>query len=185
MTLLPPPRSQEADAGGLGLLLLSSCAEPSRAIIPTVKHPTARNATALFMVFPPKKLAPNIEANLPLKRNCNCRRSLKTHLGEFCLASPSLAKGSGVLRRSTVEASPGVRFVTDRVVRYFSLRLAGMLAGEPLLGNRRATSRPSSNACDPHVPNGLNRPQRTTADGRGASLCEEERPNSSRVWRIG
>src|SRR2546429_8447682 len=75
--VLPPPRSQVAFAGGLGLLLLSICAEPSRAIIPTVKHPTARNATVLFMVFPPQKLAPNIEANLPRKRNCNCRRSLK------------------------------------------------------------------------------------------------------------
>src|SRR5215472_1347139 len=95
--VLPPPRSQEADAGGLGLLLLSFCAEPSRAIIPTVKHPTTTNAAVLFMVFPPQKLAANIEANLPLKRNCNCRRSLKTHPGEFCFApsaSSDCQKGS-------------------------------------------------------------------------------------------
>src|SRR5215469_13027150 len=87
--VLPPPRSQEADSGGLGLLLLSICAEPSRAIIPTVKHPTARNATVLLMVFPPQKLAGTIEANLVLKRNSNCRRSLKTHPGEFCFDPPA------------------------------------------------------------------------------------------------
>src|ERR1700746_726878 len=88
--VLPPPRSQVAFAGGLGLLLLSICAEPSRAIIPTVKHPTARNATVLLMVFPPQKLAATIEANLLLKRNCDCRRSLKTHPGEFCF-DPSVS----------------------------------------------------------------------------------------------
>src|SRR6516225_3772219 len=82
--VVPPPRSQEADSGGLGLLLLSICAEPSRAIIPTVKHPKARNATVLLMVFPPRKLAATIEANLLLKRNCDCRRSLKTQAREFC-----------------------------------------------------------------------------------------------------
>jgi hypothetical protein len=36
------------------------------------------------MVFPPRKLAATIEANLLLKRNCDCRRSLKTQAREFC-----------------------------------------------------------------------------------------------------
>src|SRR5258707_9887500 len=70
--VLPAPRSQEADAGGLGLDALSICADPSMAIIPTVRHPTARNATVLFMVSSPRKLISNIEADLPFPRNCNC-----------------------------------------------------------------------------------------------------------------
>ena len=51
--------------------------------------------------FPPRKLAANIEANLPRKRNCNCRRSLQTHPGEFGFASsvpcerPSLTSVNG------------------------------------------------------------------------------------------
>src|SRR5437868_3685569 len=84
--LWPPPRSHEADAGGLGFWLLSVCGELASAIMPTAKHPTARNTTDLFMVFPPQKPAANIETDLPVERNCNCRRLIKTYAAEFCFA---------------------------------------------------------------------------------------------------
>src|SRR6266852_3010355 len=85
--VLPPPRSQEADAAGLGLEALSVCADPNSAIIPTVKHPTARNATVLFMVSPPRKLPANIEPDLPAQRNNNCPHLLKTHPLGICFAT--------------------------------------------------------------------------------------------------
>jgi hypothetical protein len=48
--LLPPPRSQEADAGGLGLEALSICADPSTAINASARHPTAKTANT-FLIF--------------------------------------------------------------------------------------------------------------------------------------
>jgi hypothetical protein len=53
--VLPPPRSQEADAGGLGRELLSACAEPNTAIKPTLKHPAANTAIDFLILLPPWK----------------------------------------------------------------------------------------------------------------------------------
>jgi hypothetical protein len=86
--VLPPPKSQVAFAGGLGLEALSDCADPSRAIIPMAKHPAPRNATLLFMVSLLRSSA-NIQTDLWFFRNCNCRRSLETHAAAFCFVSPS------------------------------------------------------------------------------------------------
>src|SRR5215469_3397952 len=83
--LPPPPKSHEADAGGLGLEALSDCAEPSKAIIPMAKHPAPRNATLLFMV-PSSEAYANIESNLTFSRNSNCH-PLKTHATKFCFAA--------------------------------------------------------------------------------------------------
>jgi|SRR5215469_6679509 len=143
--VLPPPTSQEADAGGLGLLLLSACAEPSRAITPTVKHPTARNATVLFMVFPPRKLVANIEANLPLQRNPNCRRSVKTHPEKICFVSTACCEKArkGLIPWSAiVDALPGVGLrasmtASRRRVLFALTGIAGILATEALLGGGR------------------------------------------------
>src|SRR5215472_8334182 len=74
--LWPPPKSQDADAGGLGLEALSDCADPRRAIIPMARHPAPRNATLLLMV-PSSETSANIESNLPFSRNCNCCRPLR------------------------------------------------------------------------------------------------------------
>lgn len=52
-----------AFAGGLGL---EPCADPSKAIIPTAKQPTPRNATVLFIVSLLRKLSPDIENEFAL-----------------------------------------------------------------------------------------------------------------------
>src|SRR5207245_6215501 len=130
--VLPPARSPVGFAGGVGVLLLSCCAVPRWVLIPTVKHPTARYATVLFMVFPPQKLAPNIEANLPRKRNCNCRRSLKD-AARGILFRPFRLCEKGRKRSGPSSSTPAralVRGYSRHLAAYFSLSPAYPSTGE-------------------------------------------------------
>lgn len=69
--------------------------------------------------------------------------------------------------------------------------VAGILAAEPLLGKPQGNGvrpppqpRPSPNAPDPHVPNGMNGPQPTTGEGRVVSLANQKelREDVSRLY---
>jgi hypothetical protein len=69
--------------------------------------------------------------------------------------------------------------------------IAGILAAEPLLGSPQSNGvrpppqpRPSPNAPDPHVPNGMNGPQPTTTDGRAVALANQKelREDVSRLY---
>jgi hypothetical protein len=68
--------------------------------------------------------------------------------------------------------------------------LAGILAAEPLLGGAQngvrppPQPRPSPNAPDPHVPNGMNGPRPTTADEKPVSPAHQKelREDVSRLY---
>lgn len=69
--------------------------------------------------------------------------------------------------------------------------IAGILAAEPLLGAPQSNGvrpppppRPSPNAPDPHVPNGMNGPKPTTTDGRAVSFANQKelREDVSRLY---
>ena len=69
--------------------------------------------------------------------------------------------------------------VSRRRVLFALAGIAGILVAIRFLGNREATvfglpPRPSPNAPDPHFPNGMNRPQPTTADGRAVTLANQK-----------
>src|SRR5215472_2423875 len=59
--------------------------------------------------------------------------------------------------------------------------IAGIIAMKPLLGTPQSSGvrpapqpRPSPNAPDPHVPNGMNGPQPTTTDGRSVAAANQK-----------
>ena len=69
--------------------------------------------------------------------------------------------------------------------------IAGILATEPLLGQPQCNGvrpppqpRPSPNAPDPHVPNGMNGPHPTTREDRAVSLANQKelREDVSRLY---
>jgi hypothetical protein len=69
--------------------------------------------------------------------------------------------------------------------------IAGILAAEPLLASPQSNGvrppphpRPSPNAPDPHVPNGMDGPQPTTTDGRAVALANQKelREDVSRLY---
>ncbi|HEY6944665.1 MAG TPA: hypothetical protein VI431_05965 [Candidatus Acidoferrum sp.] len=69
--------------------------------------------------------------------------------------------------------------------------IAGFLAVEPLFGSPQSNGvrpppppRPSPNAPDPHVPNGMNGPQPTTGEGRAVALANQKelREDVSRLY---
>lgn len=69
--------------------------------------------------------------------------------------------------------------------------VAGFLAVEPLFAAPQSNGvrpppqpRPSPNAPDPHVPNGMDGPQPTTTDGRAVSLANQKelREDVSRLY---
>ena len=85
-----------------------------------------------------------------------------------------------------LDARPGVSLgalMTEsrRRVLFALTGIAGILAAEPLLGGPQSSGvrpppppRPSPNAPDPHVPNGMNGPQPTTTDGRAVALANQK-----------
>src|SRR5216684_7504074 len=75
--VFPSASAQLAFAGGLGLEALSIWAEPSIAINPSVKHPTAKNAYC-FLIVLPLKLCPSIEPDFPARRNIEFTQPLQT-----------------------------------------------------------------------------------------------------------
>lgn len=69
--------------------------------------------------------------------------------------------------------------------------IAGILAAEPLLGAPQSNGvrpppppRPSPNAPDPHLPNGMNGPQPTTTEGRSVAPANQQelREDVSRLY---
>jgi len=71
--------------------------------------------------------------------------------------------------------------------------IAGILAAEPLLGSPQGSGvrpppppRPSPNAPDPHVPNGMNGPQPTTTDGRSVAVANQKelREDIARLYEM-
>lgn len=69
--------------------------------------------------------------------------------------------------------------------------IVGILAAEPILGAPQSNGvrppplpRPSPNAPDPHVPNGMNGPQPTTTEGRSVAPANQKelREDVSRLY---
>jgi hypothetical protein len=73
--VFPSASPQLALTAGLGREALSICAEPSAAIRPTVRHPTAKNAYC-FLIDSPFMLCPSIEPDLLAQRNMEFRPTL-------------------------------------------------------------------------------------------------------------
>src|SRR6266436_4802901 len=94
--LFPSASAQLAFAAGLGRAALSVCAEPSAAIRPRVRHPTANTANS-FLILLPLGLCPNIEPDLPAECNIDFAQLQKTDETGIRLPqlSPALAKVQG------------------------------------------------------------------------------------------
>src|SRR5882672_4130431 len=94
--LFPSASAQFAFAAGLGRAALSVCAEPSAAMRPSVRHPTAKNANS-FLILLPLRLRPNIEPDLSAQCNIDFAHLQKTdETGiRLPLFSPALAKVQG------------------------------------------------------------------------------------------
>src|ERR1700674_219336 len=75
--LFPSASVQLAFAAGLGRAGLSPCAEPSAAMRPRVRHPTAKTANS-FLILLPLRLCPNIEPDLPAQCNIDFAQLQKT-----------------------------------------------------------------------------------------------------------
>jgi hypothetical protein len=73
----PSASAQLAFAAGLGREALSPCAEPSAAIKPSVRHPTAKKAYC-FLIEILLMPCPSIEPDLQAQRNMELRPTQQT-----------------------------------------------------------------------------------------------------------
>src|SRR5882724_6518395 len=205
--LFPPASSQLAFAAGLGFAALSICAEPSTAINPSARPPTANTANCFLILFPLGCARVLNRIYLP------CATENSSHLissqqtaetaARFALLTKPLRNSK---KGAKPEHCPGPSKQRDwfqgvfmpesrrRLLMTF-VGAAGVLALRPALALCQGAPsvrpspqpRPSPNAPDSHVPYGLkDGPQAAVSDKKAIERANQQelRSNVSKLYEI-